>query len=206
MHWTADMRGGGSVYFASSDGRIKIGTTTYGVPERLTQISAHLAVPLTLIGSIPGGLKLERAVQHHLKGFLIKGEWFRDCEDVRRVVTDLIKRGPKAAIGFVPPRAAAGLVRGDLEASCAEHRDENLSRMIKRIWPTDTAQSMGEFLGLSVRLCQVFIDQEASAPRVVRLAVFAAFLMWVRKRDYTVWGNLGAVAQEHVRAHDRRAS
>lgn len=187
----------GFVYFAHSEGRVKIGTTSRDVQNRLTAISASLAVPLELIGTLEGGLRLERAVQKHLAAHQIKGEWFRDTPELRAQLIELIDKGPVAVIGYKVLRDTVGLVQGDLEAQCALHRDQNLVRMISKLWADNPAEGMAEFTGLSKRYCQAIIDRETSAPRVVRLAILVAFILWFDGARKRFRHNLSPVLFEH---------
>jgi hypothetical protein len=84
------------IYFAiAPDGRIKIGTSR-NVEERLEQISAYLASPMALLGSIEGSHPLERRIHEYLAEHRIAGEWYRDCPEVRRTIRNLILVGSKA--------------------------------------------------------------------------------------------------------------
>lgn len=76
---------GWMVYFIQSGkrGPIKIGTTR-DVLRRLRLFQTGSAQPLTLIGAIPGGRKLERQIHQHLATDRLDGEWFKPTPDVRR--------------------------------------------------------------------------------------------------------------------------
>jgi Meiotically up-regulated gene 113 len=77
------------IYFAASGGRIKIGVSQ-NVTRRLAYINTHLEEPLTLIGTISGGSKVENGIQAHFKQHRLKGEWFKDCEEVRQSIKNFI--------------------------------------------------------------------------------------------------------------------
>ena len=105
------------IYFAAGAGRVKIGTTSRGTAARLKDINAHLAEPLELLGSINGGLKLERAIQQYLIAWRIKGEWFKDCADTREIIERIIAVGP----------AAAGIPENILTITDAKHESYPVS-------------------------------------------------------------------------------
>jgi hypothetical protein len=73
------------VYFiqAGARGPIKIGLTS-DVRRRLFSLQTASPQPLRLLGGIPGGQGLERALHRELAAHHIKGEWFRPAPEVRR--------------------------------------------------------------------------------------------------------------------------
>lgn len=79
------------VYFIVGPGRIKIGYTSQ--PERrLNDLRNSDMEQLSLIGSIDGGRALEKKIHALVSYYQIKGEWFRDCPEVRGVI-DRAMRG-----------------------------------------------------------------------------------------------------------------
>jgi hypothetical protein len=79
----------GKVYFISAPGRIKVGHTRKP-EERLAQLRAVDMEPLTTIAVIDGSRKLERAIHDRIRPYAIRGEWFRDCSEVREAINDAI--------------------------------------------------------------------------------------------------------------------
>lgn len=70
------------VYFAASNGSIKIGYST-NIPARLTAIRTGNPSEVLLLGTLPGGRELEREIHAALSNYRLQGEWFKDCADVR---------------------------------------------------------------------------------------------------------------------------
>lgn len=83
------------VYFAATHGRLKVGSTSKPVSERLKAINAYLPTPLVLIAVIDGDLAVEREAQKLLKKYHLSGEWFSDCQGSRFIIENVI---PQSAV------------------------------------------------------------------------------------------------------------
>jgi hypothetical protein len=68
-------RDGSSVYFAYTAGHVKIGYSKR-VSARLAQLQTGCATPIQLIGTMPGGLAVERRVHKQFDHLRLDGEWF----------------------------------------------------------------------------------------------------------------------------------
>lgn len=87
------------VYFLSDEhGSIKVGWSR-NLDIRLTQIRSTNGAGITVLGSAPGSQRQEKEIHRLLAEFRLHGEWFRDCEEVRRVIADLLKNGLPPATG-----------------------------------------------------------------------------------------------------------
>lgn len=161
------------VYFAAAAGRIKIGTTSRGVTVRLVSINSHLAEPLVLLGDIEGGVPLERAIQKHLRQFKIKGEWYRDCDEIRRSITNIIRCGP-SIVGYAGPLTT----RASIEARPRLPRDPplELGDLVRIIWPIETIVHLASFSEESADICRGWIDGTIMPPKFLRAAL--AMRMW----------------------------
>ena len=73
------------IYFVTNGSAIKIGHTS-DLKKRLASIATGSAAPLKIICTIEGTPRHERAIHHDLAAFRLNGEWFRDCEEVRRAI------------------------------------------------------------------------------------------------------------------------
>lgn len=73
------------VYFirAGARGPIKIGLAV-DVGQRMRSLQTASPTLLELIGAIPGGLKLEKAIHRRLAEFRLHGEWFKPTLEVRQ--------------------------------------------------------------------------------------------------------------------------
>lgn len=130
------------IYFASNDGRIKIGTTRGDIAERLKQIGAHLTTPVVLLGWIDGGHAFEHAIHLHLTEYRLQGEWFRDCEEVRRCVRNLLLGGSEA-IGYEPPFESIPLAAQGVDQDSKVARRRTFFRVIAdHAFPTATAEEI----------------------------------------------------------------
>lgn len=69
------VRDGSSVYFAEAGDRVKIGWSKR-VSARLAELQTGSAVPIRLIGAIPGGRALERRLHEEFAHLRLSGEWF----------------------------------------------------------------------------------------------------------------------------------
>jgi hypothetical protein len=156
-----------SVYFAAASGRIKIGTTTKSVSDRIKSINAHLARPLKIIGSIDGGISIERAVQKHLGEWHIKGEWFTDCDEIRTIIRQLIIHGPRA-IGYEQPAT-----HGAPDASVLRFKPDPLSfqRAARMMWGDRAEREIALLADVDEATSAAWLSGQTEIPRLVRYAV-----------------------------------
>lgn len=71
------------VYFLSDGELIKIGFSER--PEfRKEDLEKEVGLPLTLIGTLPGGAMLESRLHRRFSDFRVRGEWFSITEDMAR--------------------------------------------------------------------------------------------------------------------------
>lgn len=91
----------GQVYFAECAGRIKIGHSR-DVASRIRGLSTAAPAPISVLATVDGTVHFERALHKIVDAHRIRGEWFRDCEEVRALMATVVERGC-AAIGFVEP-------------------------------------------------------------------------------------------------------
>lgn len=79
----------GKVYFVSAPGRIKIGYTTK--PEaRLVQLRERDMETLSVIGIADATIHVERKLHEMADAHRLRGEWFRDCIEVRAIIDDFL--------------------------------------------------------------------------------------------------------------------
>lgn len=91
----------GKVYFVECAGRIKIGYTQ-DVASRLKSLATGAPAEMSILATVDGTVNFERAIHKDLAAYRVKGEWFRDCSEVRSLMADVVARGA-LAIGFVEP-------------------------------------------------------------------------------------------------------
>lgn len=81
------------IYFVSdSCGSIKIGISS-DVAQRLVGLGTANAGALQLLGAVDGDRSQERQVHSTLSDYRVSGEWFRDCDTVRSLITDILAHG-----------------------------------------------------------------------------------------------------------------
>ncbi len=74
------------VYFLRCGERLKIGTTT-DLQKRLKGLP-----PGDLLGTIPGGVDVEREMHHRFRGHLIQGEWFMATPTVLTLLSQICRQ------------------------------------------------------------------------------------------------------------------
>lgn len=158
------------VYFAAAAGRIKIGTTTKQVTERVTAINSHLAKPLKIIGFIDGGVPLERAIHKHLARYRIRFEWFRDCEEIRKEIDRIIAIGP-SAIGF-----SRAITREQPIRRMPVGNKRSFGRLARVIWGERALVQLMALTGETPIAITKWLDGSEDAPRLIRYA-FSAVVM-----------------------------
>ncbi len=165
------------VYFFGAAGRIKIGITRR-VAERLQSVGSHMETPPILLGAIEGNRDLEQFLHRQLAEHRLKGEWFRDCEPVRDLMTRVLAEGPDG-IGFVQPppkNPLAGLVekpRSDKEYA------EMISALVAMIWPLDGLREFAAFTEQPESVVRDWLDGKQEIPRLVRYAFAAHAITWM---------------------------
>lgn len=91
-----------SVYFVLQTNTVKIGFTK-DVRARLKGLQTSTSIRLSLLGEVDGDRALERAIHRRLVQHRVVGEWFVDCDEVRHVINDVMKRGVEAVAEFYEP-------------------------------------------------------------------------------------------------------
>lgn len=93
------------VYFieAVGLGLVKIGYTA-DLTERLRKLAPGCPAPLRLLGTVPGGLEIERHYHERLAACRTRGEWFRLSPALEAVIAGIDK--PEPPPKRVDPRAA----------------------------------------------------------------------------------------------------
>lgn len=77
------------VYFIQDGNRVKIGVSV-DPKQRLQELSTG-NYGISLIGSCPGGIDLERELHHQFKEHNIGGEWYHLTEEVEHKINDLMR-------------------------------------------------------------------------------------------------------------------
>lgn len=159
-----------TVYFAAADGRLKAGYTSSDVAKRLLQISAHLAHPLVLIGSIDGDIGVERAAQKALSRFHLKGEWFQDCAATRGIVQSILT-GQKV-LTPIEPKDKKPLVAVEV---LPENRRRARHHLLNSIWPGDYLTQLSALLDEPKEIIALWLSDEVDMPDRIRLALSGLF-------------------------------
>lgn len=88
-----------TVYFLEGPQRIKVGYSN-NFERRLQQHLQASFDPLTVIGTIPAGRKVEREIHTRLAPHKLKGEWYVDGPEVRLLVSAILSDGFESALGI----------------------------------------------------------------------------------------------------------
>jgi Meiotically up-regulated gene 113 len=163
------------IYFAAAGGRVKIGTTTKKVTERITSINSHLAKPLQVIGFIDGGHPLEHAIHKYCARWRIRGEWFHDCPEIRKEIDRIIAVGPRA-IGFTGEIVLySERSKGRLPAG----KPQSIGIMARLIWGERALVQLMAFTGYDPAVITSWLDGSVDCPRLVRYAFSAVVLQYI---------------------------
>jgi hypothetical protein len=182
------------IYFAAGDGRLKVGTTSGEVSDRVTGISAHLAEPLKVIGSIDGGLPFERAIQKYMLPWRLKGEWFRDCDEVRAIVDRLLSEGP-GAIGYDGSMFYHELAKTQRDDVDRPSDPGKIGRLLRLMWADRAIAELSAFAGCSQEQASRWLDGAERPPRLVRYAlaaIYSDFLILERVPSFLQSGEDGS--------------
>jgi hypothetical protein len=91
----------GYVYFVRDDvlGMIKIGTTAGHPDKRLADLRKGSPVPLTPLGMVGGGTKVEHAMHVKFAHHRSHGEWFRPGQDLLDFIAEYVRPWPAVRFG-----------------------------------------------------------------------------------------------------------
>lgn len=90
------------VYFITDGEAIKIGKAN-NPKSRLSGLQTSHYKPLRVLATMPGGEELERELHRAFDAFRIRGEWFKDCREIRA----FIKRNADTGQALAKPKKAA---------------------------------------------------------------------------------------------------
>lgn len=95
MNQESTFRTRSRVYFIEAVGLdlIKIGYTA-DLTERLRKLAPGCPAPLRLLGTVPGGLEIERHYHERLTAHRTRGEWFRKCDALDAIIAGIDKPAP----------------------------------------------------------------------------------------------------------------
>jgi len=147
-----------AVYFLKSGKRIKIGVAK-DVSVRLRQLNAHAPGRLKLIGSVSGSFPLERRLHNELAAYRSKGEWFKDCPQVRAAIAAVL--------------AASAPAPDDSPTAPARRK---FGAVAKLLWPVKTANELAFIAKTDERTAKRWLRGEHEPPLSVVLAVIHEML------------------------------
>ncbi len=150
-----------NIYFAQCGNQIKVGIAI-NVRKRLSGLQVASPLPITLLGSIAGDRHVEKTLHEQLRGFHVRGEWFRDCQEVR----DIIKRATEShdAVPFVENHKA---------------KPGKFGAVARVIWPTKTSAHVAAIAGVDDRTAKRWLSGQYDPPAVV----VAALISEIFKRE-----------------------
>jgi Meiotically up-regulated gene 113 len=132
-------KGNSVVYFMASGAEIKIGFTS-DLSSRMAQLRYDGHKDAELIAAIYGGRAIEKALHTKLARYRVKGEWFKDCAEVRSAIQNSLNNFERADHEF------------------SNGRGENIFIPICRLlWPTRAAEHLAEESKCSVRQAERFL-------------------------------------------------
>jgi hypothetical protein len=92
----------GKVYFVEGPGRIKIGFTQRP-DQRLVQLQSMDMEKLSMVGIVAGDRAFESLLHSKLDKHQMRGEWFRDCPEVRSLIEQVMSGKIKPAATISGP-------------------------------------------------------------------------------------------------------
>lgn len=166
------------VYFAADVGRIKIGYSR-NVASRIDDIGQYLEKPLDMLGMIPGGLNVERAIHTHLAEYRLRGEWFKDDPHVRQCISAILSDGLKAANITIGPYISIRSVKRDAP-------ENKLPILCRMMWPDDAIVELMALSGEPELICRSWMTDRAEFPLLIRLALAALIVTWINGKPISV--------------------
>lgn len=157
------------VYFAAQGGRIKIGTTTQDPRNRLAQLNCSLPERLELIGCIVGDWRREHELHRAFRAFNLRGEWFRDCEELRAEIDLLLKQ-------FRAPPYKRPPIERKLDPQA-------FGRVLRLMWPNDAVKQLHAFTGEPEDECIAWLTGNRRPRRILRHALSNVVTRWIMAND-----------------------
>lgn len=146
----------GHVYFVRAGEAIKIGFST-NTPSRIASLQTSNAEQLELLGSIPGTPEDERELHERFCHFRIRGEWFRDADEIVDYVHDKTWRRPRLPAPSPETLATIKDLINQRQAygdkTPIGHRHSNLIEQIRNYEHAEGEQraNLSKFIARSVR-------------------------------------------------------
>ena len=144
------------IYFAECGNQIKIGISS-NLNARMADLRNEAGRPVSLIGTIAGDLRIERALLKKLRPYRIKGEWFKDCRDVRAAIQNCLNNFP---------------------APNEKYKDDTLVKVARLLWPNKTAEHIAALAKCSKRAGTTYL----SGHREWSAAALSAIIMEILNR------------------------
>lgn len=173
------------IYFAASCGRIKVGTTGGQIERRFAEINSFLVEPLELIGAVDGGVALERLLHARFGQFWLKGEWFKDCDELRQLIRQILLFGPEAVGVKSPP------VRSTRKTERQARAEQDVAGLIARareVWPHKTAEHLSFATGRSIRSSRYWLSGRVVPTGAATFAIAAAIEAAKRRQPLATGG------------------
>jgi hypothetical protein len=161
------------LYFIAAPGRIKIGITV-DVKRRLSEIGKHLAEEIELLGHVAGSYGFEKHLHSLLAEHAIGREWFKDCDDVRNVMTQVLSGD---VVGFVPKQnSATEFVEVELTF---ERWLGRFNAFAKMVFPDSTTEQLSDFLECTPEQTRRYLLGDDELPDLLWKAFSAHVVGWV---------------------------
>lgn len=101
------------IYFVEGGDLVKIGMAE-DVPARVARMQTGSPIPLRLLGYVPGGRDVERALHRRFRDLRVRGEWFRRVDELHAYIKSGFE-GPYIALSG--DTACFGLIGDGFERS-----------------------------------------------------------------------------------------
>jgi len=164
------------LYVFKHGDRLKIGISR-DVERRRKDVGNHLAVAPELVGWIEGTYALEKHVHGLLGAHRLKGEWFHDCADARKIVDALLIEGP-AAVNFVEPEPKTKALP-EPKAQTPEEFLVLFNEITAMRWPSDPPGCLAQFAEVDIAQAQAWLSGVEEIPKMVRGAFAAEIVSWI---------------------------
>jgi hypothetical protein len=164
-----------SVYFFSAPGRIKIGISR-DVAKRLAAVGSHMDEPPVLLGAVDGDFRLEKHLHEMLSPHRLRGEWFKDCPEVRDAM-ERVLHGGAAGVGFEP--ISSGREKFVPKPMTSEEWLQAFNRLVVLVFPDNTIESFAEWAQQPPDLCWAWLTGCEEIPKLLTEAFASRLVVWM---------------------------
>ena len=148
------------IYFIQSLDKIKIGYTSNNVMERKRGMETGNPHGMVVIGLVGGDKTHEHKIHWALEKYCSLGEWFFDCNEVRKYISDILngKKVVKYKQCMVHPSIDTPLQAKEISTSNPEWLNDFISNNVKK--SKELSDISVKIRDIEIKICHLLADKK----------------------------------------------